>query len=103
MVALPPRQPPTDCPIELEEPIDTPKECRAPTEMRLNDREKLTVNLLTSNSPTTLVLPCENYGSLKGLLRVTAYVMKSAKAFKKCNASIAGRNLDAEDDAEDIN
>ena len=48
------------------------------TEMKTRDREKLTVNLLSSNLPVA-VLPCENYDTLKKLLRVTACLSMSSR------------------------
>ena len=61
--------------------MTAPRECLV--EMKTRDREKLTVNLLSSNVPVA-VLPCENYGTLKKLLRVTACVLKFANVIKKC-------------------
>ena len=44
-------------------------------EMKAENSERRTMALLSSSTPTT-ILPCENYSSLKRLLRVTAYVQR---------------------------
>ena len=57
-----------------------PEECL--TEMKKGDQEKLTTTLLSSNDTNTIV-PCEDYSSLRCLLRVTAYVLKFIRLVRR--------------------
>ena len=62
----------------MEESI--PEECLV--EMKSRDREKVTVSMCAPSEPGE-VIKCEDHSDLKKLLRVTAYVLKFAKALKK--------------------
>lgn len=76
----PPEPPPPRCTAEMEETMLPPEDCLR--EMKVKAKEKPTVSLLCSSSPTA-VLPCEGYSTLSRLLRVTAYVLKLVAALKK--------------------
>ena len=52
------------------------------TEMKKGDQEKLTTTLLSSNDTNTIV-PCEDYSSLRSLLRVMAYVLKFIRLVRR--------------------
>ena len=56
-----------------------PKECLM--EMKVRDREKVTVSMVSSNGHA--LLPCEDYSTLERLLRVTAYVLKFIRLIRK--------------------
>ena len=64
----------------LEETANLPEECLI--EMKARNCEKLTFNLLSSNEPNAIVM-CEDYSSLKRLLRVTAYVLKFVRLLRR--------------------
>ena len=50
--------------------------------MKKGDQEKLTTTLLSSNDTNTIV-PCEDYSSLRSLLRVMAYVLKFIRLVRR--------------------
>ena len=62
---------------ELEETMAAPEQCFM--EMKTNDREKLTISLLSPNL-SAAVLSCEMYNSLAMLLWVTAHILKFVNA-----------------------
>ena len=79
------------------EVMTMPEDCF--TEMKMKDKEKLTLSLLSSGPPAT-ILPCEDYSSLKKLLRVTAYVLKFVTNIKnpESNTTTQARSvLNSED------
>ena len=76
-----------------------PRECLV--EMKVKDKNKVTLNVVRSNIPA--ILSCEDYSNLQILLRVTAYVLKFIRlAKRKPNQGSQpldqpGTNLSAED------
>jgi hypothetical protein len=69
---------------EQGEVMAVPEDCLV--EMKTRDKEKRTMSLLSSDSPTS-ILPCEEYCNLKKLIRVTAYVLKLNANIKNPNCS----------------
>lgn len=82
----------TDHDMETGEMVTTPPDCLA--EMRVR-KEKPTTALATQTSLTS-VLPCENYGCLSRLIRVTAWIQKFINSARTHKDHEAGSHCHAD-------
>ncbi len=66
-----------------DETLDMPEECVA--EMRAKSQDQGAHNLLTTEGPPGLggAINCQNYSTVLRLQRVTAYVLRAVKVFKR--------------------
>ena len=79
---------------KVEDMAKAPEECL--TEMKVKDREKRTMAPLTSGK-LSAILPCENYSSLKRLVRVMAYMQRFIHATKGDLVDKSGLTLTVEE------